>query len=336
MTESDEPLAGVSPEEPTQPLHTSTPKKPIHTSKTGKGRPVHIYAPQVKQEKADQFGELETGQKRVLERITEQQNENEKQKKMLETISEQRTIVDKLQNTTEELETGQKRVLETITEQQTVNEKQKKILETMSEQQIVIDKLQNIIRGSKSTNVGTTYTRWGKPSCPGNGTETIYSGLVAGSHYTHKGAAANYLCLTQQPSWNKYNDKQEAGGLVYGAEYEFYHRSRQHFFGREIIDEDPPCAVCRTERPTVIMIPGSRHCRDGWTMEYHGYLSSGSYGQPAATEFVCLDVDPEVISGGRSNNNGKLFYLTEIRCGSSSICPPYVNGRELSCVVCSK
>ncbi|WAR04394.1 hypothetical protein MAR_019763 [Mya arenaria] len=40
FSESDEPLAVVSPEEPTQPLHTSTPKKPIHISKTGKGRPV--------------------------------------------------------------------------------------------------------------------------------------------------------------------------------------------------------------------------------------------------------------------------------------------------------
>ncbi|WAR11272.1 DYH7-like protein, partial [Mya arenaria] len=51
--ESDEPLAVVSPEEPTQPLHTSTPKKPIHTSKTGKADQ------QVKQETADQFGEID-------------------------------------------------------------------------------------------------------------------------------------------------------------------------------------------------------------------------------------------------------------------------------------
>ncbi|XP_052768798.1 uncharacterized protein LOC128209031 [Mya arenaria] len=218
-----------------------------------------------------------------------------------------------------ELETGQKRLHETITEQQTV-----------------INELQTTITGSKLKEVGSVYTRWGKSSCPGNGTETIYTGLVAGAHYTHTGGAANYLCLTQQPSWNKYNDEEQAGGLVYGAEYEFDLRSRSYFFGREITNEDPPCAVCRTERPTVIIIPGSRQCLDGWTMEYHGYLSSGYYGHAAATEFVCLDVDPEIISGGKSDNNGKLFYFTEVRCGSSSLCPPYVNGRELSCVVCSK
>ncbi|XP_052766985.1 uncharacterized protein LOC128207857 [Mya arenaria] len=176
------------------------------------------------------------------------------------------------------------------------------------------------LKESKSTEDGSTYTRWGKSSFPGNGTETIYTGLVAGSHYTQKGTSVNYLC----------------GAIIYGAEYEFDHHSRSYFFGREITDQDPPCAVCRTERPTVIMIPGSRQCLDGWTMEYNGYLSSRYYDHPAATEFVCLDVDPEVISGGTSNNDSKLFYLTELRCLSSSLCPPYVNGRELSCVVCSK
>ncbi|XP_052766986.1 uncharacterized protein LOC128207858 [Mya arenaria] len=199
-----------------------------------------------------------------------------------------------------------------------------------------ISDLKEQIKKAQSTEDGSAYTRWGKSSCPGNGTETIYTELVAGAHYTHKGGAANYLCLTQQPSWNKYNDEEQAGGLVYGAEYEINFRSRQHFFGREITDEDPPCAVCRTERPTVIMIPGSRQCLDGWTMEYHGYLSSGFYGHDAASEYVCLDVDPEAILGGTSDNDGKLFYLTEVRCGASSLCPPYVNGRELTCVVCSK
>jgi len=85
-----------------------------------------------------------------------------------------------------------------------------------------------------------------------------------------------------------------------------------------------------------MMIPGRNQCLDGWTLEYHGYLSGGSYTQTAATEFVCLDAEPEVILGGSANNNGKLFYLSEVRCGSSSLCPPYINGRELTCVVCSR
>jgi len=184
--------------------------------------------------------------------------------------------------------------------------------------------------------VGATYTRWGKSTCQSNGTELVYSGLTAGSDYTHSGAAANFLCLTKSPLWNKYDDAEHGGALVYGAEYEFTNRNRQYFFGSEINNQDPPCAVCRTRRSSVMMISGRNQCLDGWTLEYHGYLSGGRYDHSAATEYVCLDADPEVIMGGSANNNGKLFYLSEVRCGSSSLCPPYINGRELTCVVCSK
>ena len=50
--------------------------------------------------------------------------------------------------------------------------------------------------------------------------------------------------------------------------------------------------------------------------------------------FVCLDDDPETIQGGAADKNGALFYLTEARCGSLP-CPNYIDGRELTCVVCS-
>ena len=50
--------------------------------------------------------------------------------------------------------------------------------------------------------------------------------------------------------------------------------------------------------------------------------------------FVCLDDDPETIQGGAADLNGALFYLTEARCGPLP-CPNYVDGRELTCVVCS-
>jgi len=185
-------------------------------------------------------------------------------------------------------------------------------------------------------SVGATYTRWGKAGCPANGTELVYSGLTAGSHYTHSGGASNYLCLTKTPLWNKFDDTEQGGALVYGAEYEIDYRNRQYFFGREITDGDPPCAVCRTRRSSVMMIPGTNRCLDGWTLEYHGYLSADHNSHTAASEFVCLDADPEVIPNSSSDNNGKLFYLSEVRCGTSSLCPPYINGRELTCVVCSR
>jgi len=74
-------------------------------------------------------------------------------------------------------------------------------------------------------SVGATYTRWGKSVCQSNGTELVYSGLTAGSHYTHGGAAVNNLCLTKSPLWNKFDDNEQVGALVYGAKYEFYYRN---------------------------------------------------------------------------------------------------------------
>ena len=62
---------------------------------------------------------------------------------------------------------------------------------------------------------------------------------------------------------------------------------------------------------------------------------AGEFQHGSATEYICLDVDAEMIPGGAANANGRVFYLAEAVCGSLT-CPPYVNGRELTCVVCSK
>ncbi|KAH3779879.1 hypothetical protein DPMN_157687 [Dreissena polymorpha] len=83
------------------------------------------------------------------------------------------------------------------------------------------------------------------------------------------------------------------------------------------------------------MVPAKLTCFSGWTMEYSGYLVAGSALHEAATEYICLDGKPEMVPGKGENHNGKLMYLTEARCGSLP-CPPYVNGRELTCVVCSR
>lgn len=58
-------------------------------------------------------------------------------------------------------------------------------------------------------------------------------------------------------------------------------------------------------------------------------------GHPAAGEYICVDANPEAIPHGSENKNGNVLYLVEAVCGSLP-CLPYVNGRELACVVCSK
>ena len=206
-------------------------------------------------------------------------------------------------------------------------------------QELELGTLKNDINKLQSVDGGSTYVRWGKKACPSNGTETVYSGYAAGSLYTSTGAAANYLCLSPDPLWAHYSDAVDSGAYVFGAEYEFYITSsdRYHgrpFFGKDRLDNDAPCSLCRTTRSAVTMIPGRNKCYDGWTLEYAGYLVAGGNGYHA-TEYVCLDFHPDSIVGGQKDENGALFYLVEGRCGSLE-CPPYVNGRELTCAVCSK
>lgn len=187
---------------------------------------------------------------------------------------------------------------------------------------------------------GSTFIRWGRTSCPENGTELVYHGYAGGSWYDHSGGAAEYLCLPQDPIWGHFlGGVQDHTAYVFGAEYELGQRTLSEFFktSPKAGHDDVPCAVCRTKRPSVYMIPARNQCYDGWTKEYHGYLVGGYHGHASAAQFVCLDSDLEILSGGNhaENNNGKLFYFAESRCGSLP-CPPYVNGRELTCVVCSK
>ena len=61
---------------------------------------------------------------------------------------------------------------------------------------------------------------------------------------------------------------------------------------------------------------------------------AGYYKHTAGTKYTCVDSHPDTLHGGQSDKHGRLFYLVEARCGSLK-CPPYVEGRELSCGVCS-
>ena len=192
---------------------------------------------------------------------------------------------------------------------------------------------------------GSTYVRWGRTSCPGNGTEQVYSGYTAGSLYSDTGAAVNYLCLSPVAEWAKYTNDVDSAAKIYRAEYEFWNTNTNTkagtdqrsnmFFENPLLDENVPCSVCRSSKPSVLMIPGRKTCLNGWNLEYAGYLASGAHNHAAATEYICLDANPEAISSGFSNQNGKLFYLVEGMCGSLEY-PPYENGRELTCAVCSK
>ena len=186
----------------------------------------------------------------------------------------------------------------------------------------------------------TTYIRWGRTTCPGNGSETVYNGFAGGSHYTHKGGASSMLFLPEEPDWNagKTSDKTDSSvGLLYGVSYEDASGRNDNLFGESHDDRHVPCTICDVMgRSSILMIPGRSKCYPGWTLEYAGYLMAGKHDHDGATDYYCVDKDPEEIPDQQDSDNGYLLYFVEARCGASLRCPPYINGREFLCVVCTK
>ena len=52
------------------------------------------------------------------------------------------------------------------------------------------------------------------------------------------------------------------------------------------------------------------------------------------SNYVCLDSAAESQTSDFRDDDGKFMYVAEAVCGALP-CPPYVNYRELTCVVCS-
>ena len=181
---------------------------------------------------------------------------------------------------------------------------------------------------------GVNYIRWGNASCPDTeGTETLYSGRAAGSLWTEQGGGSNYLCLPDEPEFLAtvpgVQDYRRA--RVYGTEYKIDSGSPLE----SLHNNNAPCAACYTlARADKIMIPGKVTCPTSWTREYFGYLVAERHGH-YRNSFECLDVNAEAVPGEAAETNSALFYLTEVFCNGID-CPPYAEGNELSCVVCTK
>ena len=119
---------------------------------------------------------------------------------------------------------------------------------------------------------------------------------------------------------------------MYGTEYEVVNNI---FPGKH--DHNVPCAVCyATNRITKLMIPARIECPDSsWTREYKGYLMADRHDFPRNAAYECVDEDPESVAGSEANTDGALFYFTRSTCHGLP-CPPYVNNRAITCVVCTK
>lgn len=158
---------------------------------------------------------------------------------------------------------------------------------------------------------------------------------MAGSAWNEP-ASAEYLCLHKQPQFLRTTPGLQPGrGRVHGAEYEM--RDNPPAFSN-LESHDAPCAVCYNQRRnSKITIPGRTECPTLWTREYYGYLmTSAIYPEHYSRVPVCIDANAESVPGSAGNDiyKAELFFI-ETTCAGIR-CPPYSNGAELTCVVCTK
>ena len=185
---------------------------------------------------------------------------------------------------------------------------------------------------SGPVTAGVTYIRWGRTTCPqASGTQLVYSGRAAGSHFNSQGGSAEYICLPDNPDYLTGRNGVSGYSPLHGVEYQSH--SPSHL--EHLLNHNVPCAVCyASTRVAMLMIPAKTQCPFSWTLEYVGFLMSGHQSH-RRTMFTCVDKEAESIPGGAGNENGALFYHVEATC-NGILCPPYDTQRELTCAVCTK
>jgi len=182
---------------------------------------------------------------------------------------------------------------------------------------------------------GVVYTRWGRTTCPNTKeTELLYHGITSGSYRTHTGSGANHLCLPHDPEYSNYLTGFQAGSPIYGTEYELHSAAP---LTSSVSDENNvPCAVCfASSRAAVVMIPAKTTCPSNWTTEYIGYLMSTHHTGGHRSMYECVDKNAESLPNGGGNQNGAELWHVEVDCGYQIPCPPYVEEKELTCIVCT-
>ena len=160
------------------------------------------------------------------------------------------------------------------------------------------------------------------------------TGIAGGGQYGESGSGSSYLCLPHDPEFAPSNfpsalDSGSFVARVWGAEFQFS-------YGNVKPGDDVQCTACLDNKAkTSIMIPGKASCPSGWRKQYSGYLCANYYGHKAASEYACVDRDPQFFEGRRQALDGMLFFPAVTVCGSLP-CPLYENSKYLTCVVCSK
>ena len=156
---------------------------------------------------------------------------------------------------------------------------------------------------------------------------------MTGRRYSEGGSSA-YLCLHKQPQFLSITPGvQSERAYIYGTEFRTDQAAPAF---SNMADHDIPCAVCYTPtRIAEITIPGRTSCPPSWTREYYGYLMADRYQHSGGEVPICVDVNAESVFGSGGRHDDSLLFFIETRCEGIP-CPPYSNGAEITCAVCTK
>ena len=181
---------------------------------------------------------------------------------------------------------------------------------------------------------GTIFTVWGKSECPSTpGTDLVYDGIAGKSEHNGNGGGVDYQCLSKEPQYlTVYPGIQNARSFMNGVQFEDWEGT---YTGGDLKAAGVYCAVCFTQSRSVsIMIPGRYQCPSNWTTEYYGYLSAERHIHNSQSTYICVDKDLKIIK--QANIHGATTMFVETKCHGAHHCPPYEEGKELTCAVCTK
>ena len=163
----------------------------------------------------------------------------------------------------------------------------------------------------------------------------IISGFAAKSVHSSQGGGSEYICLPSEPQWT--GDEvagHQTNSYIYGVEY--WANGLPHILQNPDKHTGVPCSVCETENQTqLLMIPAATSCPVGWMRQYLGNLMAERYNHAGSSNYICVTQQYEQISASVGDQASGYAIPVEVICGSLP-CPPYVEGNELSCVVCTK
>ena len=83
---------------------------------------------------------------------------------------------------------------------------------------------------------------------------------MGSGYYNHPGGGSNFICLPDNPVYDKYLQGWQGTGAIYGTEYE---TGNFPGFSKNLNNQDAPCAVCYVKsRGSQMMIPATNKWMD--------------------------------------------------------------------------